>query len=137
MCSNLKLSALILITIFATSNVSALKFTFTLKSSDKSCFSELLSTTHHYSAESTPFHFRIEAPDDQYDISLNHHDGTPLVVNKRADRVKKIDSYASVTGEYYLCIINKDSMDKNMTFNFYHGIEVTLPNPAFRFERTS
>jgi hypothetical protein len=129
MCTNLKPLALLTV-ILLWSSFSALKFTFPLRENSKKCFSELLSTAPSNLAESTPFHFRIEAEDDQYEISLNHRDGTPLVINKRADRVKKIDSYASVTGEYYLCIINNDYSDKRVTFHFFQGLEVPLANPA-------
>jgi hypothetical protein len=136
MCRNLRLSAILIIIVFF-SSTSALKFTFSLKAGAKTCFSEVLSIPTFNAAESTPFHFRIEGPDDQYDISLNHRDGTPLVVNKRADKIKKIDSYASVTGEYYLCAINKDSAEKKVTFNFFQGLEVSDSNPAFGPERAA
>jgi len=79
-----------------------------------------------YEAEATPFHFRVDSETSTFDISLNHHDGTPLVINRRPEKTKKIDSYASITGEYFFCIIETGGMINSYNFNFYQGLEVYL-----------
>lgn len=47
-----------------------------------------------------------------------------LVSNKREESSKKIDSYTSVTGEYYFCVKNLEERDAHFTFNFFQGLEV-------------
>jgi len=57
-----------------------------------------------------------------FDITMNHKDGTPLIINKQPQLLKKIDSYAAVTGEYNFCIVNKDMTEQKMGYTFYQGL---------------
>lgn len=80
---------------------------------------------HHYSGESTPYHFKVVAKDAAtYEFSQTFKNGSILYKNPTNNLTKRLDSYAAVSAEYSFCIENY-APKQEFAITFMQGVELS------------